>query len=290
MTRIAVIGSSGQLGNDLVDAIRSTDDADVIPLSHSDIEVADEASVRSVLTAARPDIVVNCAAMVRVDDCEDHHEEAFRVNTLGALNVARTCAALSAVCVYISSDYVFDGKKQTPYAEDDLPRPLNVYGVSKVAGEHVTSAYCSRSYVVRSSGLYGLAGTSGKGGNFVETIIRLAREGKPIRVVNDQVLAPTYTKDLAQKIVQLLTTEAPNGLYHVTNAGQCSWFEFAGRIFALLSMEPDFAATTSAAYAVRAQRPAYSVLGRTRLAGLELDDTRSWDSALAAYLHEKGYL
>jgi dTDP-4-dehydrorhamnose reductase len=189
----------------------------------------------------------------------------------------------------MSTDYVFGGEKRAPYTEDDAPNPLNVYGVSKLAGEYFVRALCPKHFIVRTSGLYGVAGSSGKGGNFVETMIRLAKEGKPIRVVTDQVLTPTYTRDLAHKIKELLQTEA-YGVYHITNSGQCSWYEFAAKIFELLSLKPDFGPTTSAEFGAKAKRPAYSVLAHGRLAQLGLDDLRSWPEALAAYLEEKGLL
>lgn len=286
--RVAVIGATGQLGSDIVRVFRDAGD-EVFALGHGDIECTDPASVQAVLTSIRPDVVINCAAFVRVDDCEDQPEEAFRVNAVGALHVARAADRMRAVCVYISTDYVFDGKQGAPYTEDDIPRPVNVYGVSKLAGEHFVRATCPRHLVVRTSGLYGAAGSSGKGGNFVESMIRLAREGRPIRVVHDQVLSPTYARDLAEKVAALLATEA-YGTYHITNSGACSWYEFAAGIFDALGMRPDLAPTTSKAYGAKARRPAYSVLGRGRLAALGLDDLRPWPEALRAYLRERGHL
>lgn len=305
MRRVVVIGSAGQLGSDLVKVLRPPHPLDrsregeapaeplflfeVIPLSHREIEVTDPDSVRTALADARPDVVINCAAFVRVDECEDRPEEALRVNALGALHVARACAELNALCVYTSTDYVFDGEKNGPYTEDDPPRPLNVYGISKLCGEHFVRAACPRHLIVRTSGLYGVAGSSGKGGNFVETMIRMAREGRPIRVVDDQVLAPTYTRDLAGKIKELLEREV-YGVIHIANSGHCSWYEFARRIFHLLELRPDLGPISSGAYGARARRPPYSVLACERLARLGLGPMRSWQEALEAYLQEKGHL
>lgn len=289
MTRVAVLGSTGQLGTDLVRLLEQPRTYQVFPLRHSDIECTEPEMVRQVLESLSPDVVVNCAAFVRVDDCEDHPWEAFRVNALGARYIAEACAALDAACVYISTDYVFDGDKQTPYLEDDPPSPLSVYGVSKLAGEYFVRNFCPKHFVVRTSGLYGVAGSSGKGGNFVETMIRLAKENKPIRVVDDQVLTPTYTRDLVQKIKELLQTEA-YGLYHITNSGQCSWYEFAGKIFELLSLKPDFGPTSTANFGVKARRPAYSVLAHDGLKKLNSHELRPWQNALGAYFVEKGYL
>lgn len=285
--RILIIGATGQLGSDLAKIL--ADDCDLVPLSHADLDVCDFVYTRNVLTDAEPDIVINTAAFHRVDDCEEQPEKAFWVNAYAVRKLAQVCAEIDCVLVHLSTDYVFAGEKREPYAEDDVPNPLNVYGVSKLAGEYFVRHICPKHFVIRTSGLYGVAGASGKGGNFVETMIRLAREGKPIRVVDDQVLTPTYTQELAHKLKELLQTEA-YGLYHMTNGGQCSWYEFAGKIFELLDMEPDFAPTTSAEFGAKARRPAYSVLAHHRLRQLGLDDLRPWPEALKAYFDEKSYV
>ncbi|MEM3432972.1 MAG: dTDP-4-dehydrorhamnose reductase [Candidatus Methanomethyliaceae archaeon] len=283
--RIVVIGANGQLGTDLVKVLNNWD---LVPLTHADLDICDFVRTRKVLTELKPDIVINTAAFNRVDDAEDQPEKAFWVNTYAVRNLAQVCTDLDCTLMHISTDYVFGGEKRTPYTEDDPPNPLNVYGVSKLAGEYFARNICPKHFIVRTSGLYGVAGSSGKGGNFVETMVRLAREGKPIRVVTDQVLTPTYTKDLAQKIKELLTTEA-YGLYHITNSGQCSWYEFASKIFELLGMKPDFGPTTSVEFGAKARRPAYSVLAHERLKQLGKDDLRPWPEALKAYLEEKGH-
>lgn len=281
--RVVVIGANGQLGTDLVKVFK---DWDLILFAHSDLDICDFVYTRKILAEAHPGIVINTAAFNRVDDCEDEPSKAFWVNTYAVRKLAQFCAELDCCLVHMSTDYVFGGEKRTPYTEDDAPNPLNVYGVSKLAGEYFVRNICPKHFIIRTSGLYGVAGSSGKGGNFVETMIRLAKEGKPIRVVNDQVLTPTYTKDLAEKIKELLQTEA-YGLYHITNSGECSWYEFAGKIFELLGLKPDFRPTTSAEFGANAKRPAYSVLAHERLKRLGLDDLRPWPEALEAYLQEK---
>ncbi len=283
--RVVIIGAQGQLGSDLVKALSEWD---LIPLTHADLDICDFVYTRRVLGDTRPDIVINTAAFHRVDECEDEPSKAFWVNTYAVRKLAQSCAELDAVLVHMSTDYVFGGEKRAPYTEDDAPNPLNVYGVSKLAGEYFVRNICPKHFVIRTSGLYGVAGSSGKGGNFVETMIRMAKEGKPIRVVNDQVLTPTYTKDLAQKMRELLQTEA-YGLYHISNGGQCSWYEFASKIFELLGLEPDFGPTTSVEFGAKARRPAYSVLAHEQLKRLGMDDLRPWPEALDAYLIEKGH-
>lgn len=276
--KAVVLGAGGQLAHDLQRAMSAWE---LVPLRHADQDICDHEAVRRRLGEICPDVVVNTAAFHRVDDCEVEVEKAFQVNAFAVRSLAQTCADIDSTLVHVSTDYVFGGEKRTPYTEVDLPRPLNVYGVSKLAGEHFVRSLCPRHLVIRSSGLYGVAGSSGKGGNFVETMIRMAKEGKPIRVVDDQVLAPTYTKDLAEEIVELLRTEE-YGLYHVANGGECSWYEFATEIFGLVSLRPDLGRTTTQAYRARARRPAYSVLasGNRR----HPEGVRPWREALLAYL------
>jgi dTDP-4-dehydrorhamnose reductase len=185
---------------------------------------------------------------------------------------------------------VFGGGAPGPYGEDAPPAPLSVYGASKLAGEHLIRQAGPRHVVVRSSGLYGVAGSAGKGGNFVETMLRLAGEGKPLRVVEDQVSTPTYTLDLAEAIARLVATDPPGGVYHLTNAGECSWFEFARRIFALSGRAAEISPTTSAEYKAPAARPPHSVLRNARVAALGLPPLRPWPEALEAYLRAKGHL
>lgn len=279
--KVVVIGAGGQLGRDVVQIF--TEDQ-LFPLARPEFDLCDFVYMREVLGEIQPDIVINTAALTQVDACEDEVSKAFWVNAFAVRKLAQVCTELDCVLVHISTDYVFDGKKQTPYTEEDLPGPLNVYGVSKLAGEHFASS-CPKHFIVRTSGLYGVAGSRGQKGNFVETMIRLAQEGKPIRVVDDQVLTPTSTRDLAQKMRELLQTEA-YGLYHITNSGECSWYEFAKKIFELLGLKPDLAPTTTAEFGAKAKRPAYSVLAHHKLKRLGLEALRSWEEAVCAYLRE----
>ena len=283
--RVVIIGANGQLGTDLVKVMQ---DWHIIPLTHADLDICDFVYTRKVLENAKPDIVINTAAFNRVDDCEEEVSKAFWVNAFAVRNLAQICADLDCVFVHISTNYVFDGQKREPYTEDDLPNPLSVYGASKLTGEYFARNICPRHFVIRTAGLYGVAGSRAKGGNFVETMIRLAKEGKPIRVVNDQVLTPTYTKDLAEKIKELVQTEA-YGLYHITNSGECSWYEFAAKVFEFLGLKPNFGPTTTVEYGARARRPAYSVLAQEKLKRLGLSDMRTWPEALAEYLREVGH-
>ena len=284
--RVLVIGASGQLGTDLVKVMNGWD---LVPITHADLDICDFVYTRKVIEEKKPDVVINTAAFNRVDDCEEEVSKAFWVNAFAVRNLAQICADLDCVLVHISTNYVFDGRKREPYTEEDPPNPLSVYGASKLTGEYFVRNICPKHFIIRTSGLYGVAGSRAKGGNFVETMIRLAREGKPIKVVNDQVLTPTYTRDLAEKIKELVQTEA-YGLYHITNSGECSWYEFAAKIFELLDLHSEFAPTTSAEFGAKARRPTYSVLAHNQLRNLGIDDLQPWPEALKVYLKEKGYL
>lgn len=290
MRHIVIIGSNGQLGTDLQPALR---DFRVTPLTHAQIDVADFVRAREVLAPLAPDAVINTSAYHKVDVCEDEPGLSFAVNANGPYNLARLAAELNYTLVHFSTDYVFDGSANTPYAEDALPNPVNVYGVSKLAGERLACNFCPRHYVLRTTGLYGVAGASGKGGNFVETMIRLGKSGNPVRVVHDQVLTPTATADLAAAVAQLLAREpskpVPYGLYQVTSQGECSWFEFARSIYELSGMKVDLSPITTAESGSKARRPAYSVLGHRRWVDTGMAELRPWRTALGDYLRAKGH-
>jgi len=284
--RVVILGAGGQLAYDLQ---RVMEGWDLTTLRHADLDVCDHDRVRSRLNDIRPDVVINTAAFHRVDDCEEQIRKAFEANTFAVRNLARLCAELNSVLVHISTDYVFGGEKRTPYAEADLPHPLGVYGASKLAGEYFVRNDCPNHLLVRTSGLYGIAGSSGKGGNFVETMIRMAKEGEPIRVVEDQVLTPTWTRSLAETMKELLEKRS-RGLYHVTNRGACSWYDFAARIFDLVGKKPDLAPITTEAYGARARRPAYSVLGHGRMLEAGIAEPPDWEDSLRGYLVERGHI
>ncbi len=284
--RIVVLGSTGQLGTDLVEALQLDDNVEALPLSHQDCDCTNATQVTSVLRDLRPDIVVNCAAYVRVDDCEDHVEEAFRVNAVGALHVARTCAGQSALCVYVSTDYVFDGSKLGPYVESDAPQPINVYGASKLAGEYLVEQTAPSWLIVRMASLFGKTGARGKGGNFIETVIKKAKAGEPLRVVNDVVMSPTYARD-ASKALMLLLRERATGIFHTANDGACTWYEFAKVVVGFASIDAAVVPISSNQFPTRAHRPKNSALRSERAGACNL---RPWQDALLAYLREKGHV
>lgn len=278
---LLLLGASGQLGTDLARALAPAFRLVAVPRTALDVTDA-EATARMIAEHA-PAWVVNATAYNRVDDAEADPGPAFRVNAMAPHHLALACAGTGARLVHFSTDYVFGGGGPGPFDEAAPPAPLGAYGASKLAGEQLVLAAAAGHLVIRSAGLYGLAGSRGKGGNFVETMLRLAGEGRPIRVVDDQVLTPTPTADLALATARLLALEPAGGVYHLTCAGACSWFEFAGRIFALTRLAPALTPITSAAFGAAARRPANSVLVNTRAAALGVT-LRPWPEALASYL------
>ena len=281
--RILITGGSGQLAFDLA---RTLTDHEVHALPRQELDICNEARVDTVVRAIKPDVLINTAAYHRVDDCETEQEAAFNANALAVRRLALLCADMDARLVHFSTDYVFGAQeKRDPLLEDDRPAPLSVYGASKLAGEHLALLSWRNSVVVRTCGLYGLAGAGGTGGNFVRTMLQKAREGTALRVVDDQVCTPTATKDLAQTVAWIVSADV-SGLMHVTNAGSCTWFDFAREIFALAGVAADLSPTTSREFATPATRPPYSVLANGRLAELGRDDLRPWQEALADYIEE----
>jgi dTDP-4-dehydrorhamnose reductase len=251
--------------------------------------VTDEAGVAVAIRSAEPDWVLNTAAFHRVDDCEVDPTSTFAVNAVGALNVARAAADAGSGVVFYSTDYVFGGEDRErghPYEEGDSPHPLSVYGASKVAGEQLVMQANARHLVVRSAGLYGTA-TSRKGWTFPELMLNKARTDGFVRVVTDQVLSPTFTADLAQKTKELIELDAV-GLFHLTNDGECSWYEFARGAFDLAGVEAEMEPIESGQFRQRARRPSYSALSTTRLKNMGLSPLRPWKEALRDYLRIKG--
>jgi len=281
--KILLVGANGQLGSDLVKTLA---DENLIPLTHRDMDICEPVGVRATLRRYWPEVVINTAAYHKVDECEVNAERALVVNALGVRNLALACREVGCVLLHLSTDYVFDGRKGTAYVEADLPNPVNVYGVSKLTGEYFVQYLLDRYFIVRTSGLFGVAGSSGKGGNFVELMLRLAREGRAIRVVDDQVLSPTYTLDLVHQILALIRTEH-YGLYHATSHGACSWYQLAARIFELAGLSPSLSPQTTAESGARTMRPAHSELENAALQRIGLDRMRRWDEGLAAYMEAR---
>lgn len=283
--KVLLIGANGQLGTDMNRVFRDAGDT-VFPYVHAQLDVCSEDSVARVLDETQPDLVLNTAAYHRVEECEKKSDLAFQVNGTAPMQLAIACQKAGATLVHFSTDYVFGGyAKNTPYEESDRPAPLNVYGASKALGEFLIPDYTDRYFVLRVCGLYGTAGSSGKGGNFVETMLKKGMAGDNIRVVDDQVLTPTYTVDLAEAVRKLVLTEK-YGLYHLTSEGECSWFDFTRHIFASAGIQAKLSPVKSTEFASPVKRPSYSVLSKAkaRAVGVSLP---SWRDALPRYLKQR---
>ena len=276
--RTLVIGASGLLGSALVDEARSLE---VIPATSRDADISDAGAVRALFARTRPDCAVLAAAFTDVDGCERDPERAHAVNFVGATNVARAARDAGSRLLYVSSDYVFDGAKTAPYETTDLPRPLSAYGRSKAAGEAAVREILPGSCIVRTSRLFGAAGKC-----FPASILRLAETQAELDVVDDQIGSPTFNRDLAGAILQLVETSA-RGIVHATNSGTCSWFEFAREILRAAGIENVRVRAISSEQSGRpAARPKYSALSDAslRACGISL---RPWREALSAYMGER---
>lgn len=292
--RVVLLGATGQLGADLARAFSlASHDWHVTALGPGDVDVRDHDAVRNTLHGFEPAIIINATAYNRVDDAERDATTAFAINTVAVHNLARIAREAGAKLVHISTDFVYGGDMQrgAPYRESDPPAPQSVYATSKLAGEQVIRAVAPRHLIVRTSGLYG-GGRDNRGdmsSNFVLTMLALAEAGKPLKVVDDQRLSPTPTRELAGKILELLGAGA-EGLVHLTAGGDCTWFEFARSIFELAHVPADLTPTTSAQWAAPAARPPYSVLISEVLPKLGIAPMRPWREALADYLRQIGRL
>jgi dTDP-4-dehydrorhamnose reductase len=282
--RIAIIGANGQLGADLRQAFSGHT---VIPWTRTDFDVRDTERARDAILRASPDAVINTAAFHKTDACEDEPDLAFAVNAVAVRGIALACRQSGAALVHVSTDFVFGGDKHGPYTEHDIAAPLNVYGVSKLAGEHFVRAICDRYYNVRVASLFGVAGSSGKGGNFVESMLAKARKGDPLVVVDDVTMSPTFAADAASTIRTLLEARAPSGTYHATNAGACTWHAFTAEILRRAGVSADLRPTSIETMAPKAARPRNSALSSARLPAAGLPTPRSWDDALGAYFQAR---
>ena len=289
----ALIGVTGQLGTDLLKFLGG----DVVPISHSELELTDSDSIAACLNRIQPKTVINTAAYNLVDKAEDALDDAMAVNALGPARLAQWCRTNGATLVHFSTDYVFgdaesgcrneSAESAALRRETDLAVPRSVYAASKFAGENLVRAICPNHFVIRTCGLYGVAATRGAGkGNFVETMLRLGRERNELAVVNDQHCTPTSTRDLAQATVELIETGRV-GLYHATNSGTTTWHDLAAEIFRQAEIEVRLRPITTAEFGAKAARPAYSVLNCEKLEAVIGRPMPSWQDALSQYLIDR---
>ena len=287
--KAAVIGGNGQLGRDVASAF-AAEGYVVTSLAHSDVEISSLESVRASLGVVRPDVVINTAAFHHVEKCEAEPGLAFAINGIGARNLAQVTEETGATLLHISTDYVFDGRQRTPYTEEDAPAPLNVYGNTKLSGELFVRSTNPRHFVVRCSAIYGENPCRAKGGlNFIELMLKLAKERKELRVVDDEFVSPTSTAQIARQLV-VLSRSSDYGLYHATAEGSCSWFEFAGAIFELTKTNVRLEPARPGEFPAKVPRPKYSVLENRALKSKSLNVFSHWKEGLENYLARRAQL
>lgn len=279
--KIAIIGANGQLGTDLAEVL--SEEHEVIGLTHGDIEITDIDSVKKTIDSLKPDILLNTAAYHIVPEAEKFPDKAFLINGSATLNLARVCQDTNTRFLHYSTDYVFDGAKGSPYTEEDRPNPLNVYANTKLAGEYFAQNYCDQAYVVRVSGIYGRVPSRAKGGNFVSTMVKLAKEKPEVRVVNDEILTPTPTKEIARSTADLIKTDS-FGLYHMSCEGEVSWYEFAREIWDFLKLETPLHKASVKDFPLVVKRPFYSVLENSALKKVGVGNLPDWKPALHQFL------
>jgi dTDP-4-dehydrorhamnose reductase len=277
--RILITGGGGQLASDL-EALLGEREL-VSARSRAELDITDDAALEAAMAEVAPAVVFNCAAYHNVELCETEEDRSFQVNVRAVKRMAQLCAASGARLVHVSTNYVFDGSGDRPWTEDDLPAPRSIYGLSKFAGEHAALAYAPGALVVRTSGLYGEHGSASKGGNFVTRMIARAKETGQLKMVADQRLTPTATADLAQALIAAADRDV-SGLLHLTNAGECSWYEFTRAIMEEAGIEvPIEPVTTSGG---GADRPLNGVLSCARAEAAGVAPLPHWRDALRTYL------
>lgn len=285
MRHVLVTGSEGMLGSEVIRHLRRRDDMRVIRGTLHTLDITDLAAVKRLFQQERPTHVIHCAAFTQVDTAEKDSLKAFMVNSEGTKNLAFFAAEFGAEMTYISTDYVFDGEKRSPYVESDPPNPINVYGQSKLKGEQYLRTLCERHKIVRTSWLNGLGGVYNR--NFIETMLRFAETRNQLSVVNDQIGRPTFTFDLAPLLVMLLDVKA-YGVFHITGEGNCSWYDLAVKIFELAKKKDVVVRSiTSDQFRSLARRPRYSVMANTRFAQLGLPLLPHWEHSLTEYFRRR---
>ena len=286
VSSVSIIGPNGQLGTDLVKVFAKAG-WKVIPIAHAEISVENLESVSSALKGAQTDWIINTAAFHKVDECEKDSQKAWEINAHGPKNVATVARDLGMRSVFISSDYVHSGNKGSRYSESDSVSPVNAYGHSKAGGEAVTLAASEKNLVVRIASVFGAAGSSGKGGNFVETIINKAKARDPLSVVDDIIMSPTYTVDAAQKIFELLS-RGQSGIFNATNSGSTTWFGFAQEILKQTKLQTELNSSKTN-WETPLKRPKNSSLDISKIETLPINSP-DWPDGLSRYLKEKGHI
>lgn len=270
--KVLVTGAKGMLGQDLCPVLEDIG-CFVIETDIDNLDITDEELVCNALKEIRPNLVIHCAAYTNVNNAEEEPEKALSINSNGTEYIAKACNLIDATMIYISTDYVFDGTKNSPYTSEDMPNPINIYGKTKLAGEEAVKKHCKKFYIIRTSWLYGIHGN-----NFVEKIITLAKTKKEISVVDDQIGCPTWTLELVNGILQ--TLQKPYGTYHICGSGKTSWYNFAKKILEFEKINTNIIPTKSSEVQNTAKRPKYSVMDNNNIC-------RNWEEALINYLNTR---
>lgn len=277
--KVLVTGVKGQLGYDVVAACNAKG-IEAVGVDIDEMDITDAAQVKAVIYHEMPDAVIHCAAYTAVDRAEDDIELCRKVNAEGTLNIANVCKDLDIKMMYFSTDYVFDGQGTEPWVEDDVRQPLNVYGQTKYEGEIAVEETLSKYFILRISWVFGI-----NGANFIKTMLRLGKERGKVSVVNDQFGSPTYTYDLAKLVADMIQTDK-YGIYHATNEGICSWYEFACEIFRKAGMDIPVTPVSSDAFPAKAKRPSNSRMSKAKLKNMGFAPLPTWQDALERYLRE----
>lgn len=283
MNNILVTGSTGQLGSDVVKELLKRGYSTLSP-NRSELNLCSEDNIRNYISNSNCEAIVHCAAYTQVDKAEDEKDLCIKINATATKHIVKCAKILDIPMIYISTDYVFDGTKDGEYTENDETNPINIYGESKLAGEKYVQEILDKYYIVRTSWVFNINGK-----NFIETMLRLSKANNQLSIVNDQIGSPTYTKDLSRLLVDMLET-SKYGLYHATNEGYCSWYEFANTIFKLANINIDIKAINSNEYASRAKRPMNSKLSKDKLIEYGFKPLPHWEDALKDYLIRRGDL
>lgn len=273
--KILITGAYGMLGSDLRETLK---DHELLITASKDLDITDENKVMNYILEKSPEIVINAAAYTAVDNCETDYENAYSVNAIGPKNLAKACNKINIPLIHISTDYVFDGNKRTPLTEEDNLGPKTVYGKTKLEGEKLVQENAKKYFILRTAWLYGIHGK-----NFVQTMLNLSKKNSELKVVNDQIGSPTYSKDLAIAISELLNSDK-YGIYHVTNKGEISWYDFSKKIFELSNIKVNVKPVSTEEFPRPAPRPHYSVLSNQKWVKAGFTPMRNYDEALKDYL------
>lgn len=285
--KILVTGAKGQLGKKIIEILGS--EHDLILTDSDNMDITNPTEVQNVIGREKPDFIIHGAAYTKVDAAEENAELCHKINATGSKNVASAAKEINSTLIYISTDFVFDGLKKTPYIETDPAKPLSVYGQTKFEGEEFIRNICEKYYILRIAWLFGELPVGHPGSNFVETMLRLAQEKDSLSIVNDQIGSPTYTGDLVDVLSKLINSQTSNnyGTYHFSGDGQCSWYDFAQEIFAQTKTTIHINPITSEDFPQKAKRPSYSYLDKSKIERTLNIKVRPWQEMLSEYLGKR---